>query len=290
MSVIPLFLHLLYPWLASWLSHPDRLWPSGHRIGTGGGAAAVLLLLWLNAGTPVAHAGPIRDRIAAFPNWQTKPPLAPAAGDLIYPTWFAGTWTLTSTLEEQIAPLAPEITTPGFEDNRQFLNEPINATVRFIADNTLERSRAALPLLSLPSRALTTTRIISDRAFNGLSLAKAYLGDRVARVWVDTRDPNRQITKFRDNRKLFSSVLGRASEQTDPEHLITTEMFDQFFQTADKPIKNQVEITTDYTHQPDGTITADQITAVYLMPPHPKAYLAGNRPVALYRYRLRLQK
>lgn len=246
-------------------------------------------LLWLQ-GVTAAYAGPIRDRMDTFPNWETKPTLSPSEGDLIYPTWFAGTWTLTSTLVEQLAPLAPDIMTPGFEDNRQFLNQPIQATVRFIADNTLERSRAALPLLSLPSRSLTTTRIISDRAFNGLNLARAYLGDRVSRVWVDTRDPNRQITKFRDNRKLFSSVLGRAVEQADMEQIATTEMFDQFFQTADKPIKNQVEITTQYTHQPDGTITADQITAVYLMSPHPKAYLAGDRPVALYRYALTLKK
>ncbi len=252
--------------------------------------AVGLLILHLTLGTPAVQAGPISDRIAAFPQWETKPPVSASTGDLLYPTWFAGTWTLTSTLIEQIAPLAPEITTPGFEDNRQFLNVPISAPVRFIADNTLERSRAALPFLSLPTRSLTTTRIISDRAFNGLSLAKAYLGDRVSRVWVDTRDPNRQITKFRDNRKLFSSVLGRAVEQADSDHLTTTEVFDQFFQTADKPIKNQVEITTAYAHQPNGTITADQITAVYLKSPHPRAYLAGDRPVALYRYALILKK
>jgi hypothetical protein len=249
-----------------------------------------LLILSLVLNVPAVHAGPIADRIAAFPNWETKPPIAAATGDLLYPTWFAGTWTLTSTLMEQIAPLAPEITTPGFEDNRQFLSVPISAPVRFIADNALARNRVALPFLSLPTRSLTSTRIISDRAFNGLSLAKAYLGDGVSRVWVDARDPNRQITKFRDNRKLFSSVLGRAVEQADSDHLTTTEVFDQFFQTADKPIKNQVEITTAYAHQPNGTITADQITAVYLKSPHPRAYLAGDRPVALYRYALILKK
>ncbi len=292
----------LFPWLFGRLSSFSR---SVQRVvGTGcssqrprrqvkGGYLLATVFLWLlllQGAASAVYAGPIRDRMDVFPNWETKPALSPSEGDLIYPTWFAGTWTLTSTLVEQLAPLAPDIMTPGFEDNRQFLNQPIQATVRFIADNTLERSRAALPLLSLPSRSLTTTRIISDRAFNGLSLAKAYLGDRVSRVWVDTRDPNRQITKFRDNRKLFSSVLGRAVEQADVEQLATTEMFDQFFQTPDKPIKNQVEITTQYVHQPNGTITADQITAVYLMPPHPKAYLAGERPVALYRYALTLTK
>ncbi len=253
-------------------------------------AVCFILFIGLFIGIGSATAGPIGDRIATFPHWNTKPPTTAVASDLIYPTWFAGTWTLTSTLVEQIAPLAPEITTPGFEDNRQRLNEPILAPVRFIGDNTRAHRRAWLPLLSLPTRSLTTTRIISDRAFNGLSLARAYLGDRVLRVWIDDSNPHRQITKFRDNRQLFSATLGRAVEQTDPDHFTTTEVFDQFFQTADKPIKNQVETTTAYTRQPNGTITANQITAVYLMPPHPKAYLAGDRPVALYRYNLVLKR
>jgi hypothetical protein len=254
----------------------------------------VVGLFVLGVGPQGAVAGPLGDRIDRFPDWQTKSPILAQpeslAGDLIYPNWFAGTWQLTSTLNEQFAPLAPDVVTPGFEGNRQFLNKPVTATVRFIADSTLARSRAPVPLLSLPTQSLTKTRIIADRAFNGLSLAKAYLGDQVFRVWIDTRDPNRQVTKFRDNRKLFSSVVGRAVEQGDAEHFTTTEVFDQFFQTATKPVKNQVETTTTYTRQPNGTITATQLTAVYLVPPHPKAYLAGDRPVALYRYQLALKK
>ncbi|MBD2021243.1 hypothetical protein H6F43_13760, partial [Leptolyngbya sp. FACHB-36] len=150
--------------------------------------------------------------------------------------------------------------------------------------------RSTLPLLSLPTKSLQKVEIISDRAFNGLNLAKTYLGDRVVRVWLDRRDSNRQITKFRDNRKLFSTVSGRAVEQPNTNHFITSEVFDQFFQAAEKPYKNQVETTSAYSLQPNGSITADQITAVYLTPPHSKAYLAGDRPVALYRYRLELKK
>lgn len=152
----------------------------------------------------------------------------------------------------------------------------------------LERGRTFLPLLSLPTRSLVNAQIVSDRAFNGLNLARAYLGDRVFRVWVDPRDSNRLITKFRDNRKLFSSAIGRTVEQLDADHFLATELFQQFFQIPEKPYKNQVEITTAYTHQPNNSITADQLTAVYLIPPHPKAFLASDRPVALYRYRLEL--
>lgn len=247
------------------------------------------ILVWL--GWPsFAAAGPLTDRIAAFPHWETKPPVQPYAGDLVYPDWFAGKWLLTSTLVDVVAPLAPEVTTPGFESNQRLLNEPVTCQVRFVVNNTLARNKAVLPLLSLPTQSLVKAQIVSDRAFNGLSLAKAYLGDRVSRVWVDSRQPDRLITKFLDNRKLFSMVTGQATEQPDADHFIASEVFQQFFQAPQKPFKNQVETTTAYTHTAQGDILADQITAVYLTPPHPKAYLAGNRPVTLYRYQLQFKK
>lgn len=249
---------------------------------------AILGTLLFGLSSPV-FAGVIADRIAIFPNWEMLPVVEPAAGNLVYPTWFAGTWNLTSTLTNMVAPLAPEVTTPGYEGNRRFLQKPVTCQVRFVVDNTIARRSVALPLLSLPTQSLVNAQIVSDRAFNGLNLARSYLGDRVYRVWVDARDNNRLITKFRDNRKLFASTTGRAIEQPDVDHFLTTEVFQQFFQSPEKPYQNRVEITTAYTHQPDGRITAEQITAVYLLPPHPKAYLAGDRPVALYRYLLELQ-
>jgi len=234
-----------------------------------------------------AAASPLSDRIAAFPQWTTKPPVTSATDELVYPDWMAGTWTLTSTLVDSVAPLAPEITTPGYEGNRQFLNQPVICTVRFLVENTLARSQAPIPLLSLPTRSLVKPEVISDRAFNGLNLARAYLGDRVFQVWVDRGNSSRLITKFRDNRKLFSTVAGQATEQPDPNHFLASEVFQQFFQSPERPYKNEVETTTAYTREADGNLTADQITAVYLSPPHPKAYLAADRPVALYRYRLK---
>lgn len=263
--------------------------PADNRFGLGALVTwlVVVVLVWL-FGAGSVWAGPLADRLAAYPQWTDKPAVQAPEGNLVYPNWFAGSWNLVSTLVDLQAPLAPEVVTPGFEGNRQFLNQPLTCEIRFVADNTLGRKRTAIPFLSLPTTSLVKTQIVSDRAFNGLSLAKAYLGDQVLRVWMDPRDPNRQITKFGDNRKLFSTVTGRAIEQLDAEHFLTTEVFQQFFQSPDKPVKNQVETTTAYTRQPNGTITADQITAVYLLPPHPRAYLAGDRPVALYRYQLEL--
>lgn len=250
-------------------------------------AFLAIVLIWVLGASPV-QAGALTERIATFPDWDSKPTVPSVQGDLVYPSWLAGSWSMTSTLVDMVAPLAPEVTTPGFEGNRQFLNQPVVCQVRFLPTNVIERNKSFLPLLSLPTQSLVNAQIVSDRAFNGLNLAKAYLGDRVFRVWVDPREPNRLITKFRDNRKLFSTATGRLVEQPDTNHFLTTELFQQFFQSPEKPYKNQVETTTAYTHQPDNTITADQFTAVYLQPPHPKAFLAGDRPVALYHYQLKL--
>lgn len=258
-----------FSWLNRWLVLPI-LWTT---------------LLWLLNSAPVS-AGALAERLAAFPQWNDKPPVEAAQGDLVYPSWLAGSWNMSSTLVEMVAPLAPDVMTPGFEGNRQFLNKPVQCQVRFVASSALGASGSPLPFLSLPTKSLVNAQIVSDRAFNGLNLSKAYLGDRVFRVWVDPRDSNRMITKFRDNRKLFSTTIGRAVEQPDAAHFIASEFFQQFFQLPEKPYKNQVETTTEYVLNPDGTVSADQMTAVYLNPPHPKAFLAGDRPVALYRYRL----
>jgi hypothetical protein len=109
---------------------------------------------------------------------------------LVYPDWFAGTWTMTSTLVDAIAPLAPDLVTPWFADNQTFLHKPIDAVVRFVPARVVGGKFLAKPLQVLQ-------KIVGDRAFNGLSLAKAYLGNGVVQsVKVDPKNPNRQITKI----------------------------------------------------------------------------------------------
>ncbi|MBD1855115.1 MULTISPECIES: DUF6816 family protein [Leptolyngbya] len=224
-------------------------------------------LIWLFTcfyTTPV-WAGALSDRVSAYPDWHNKPPVSQATGDLIYPDWIAGTWHVKSTLIDLVAPLAPKIVTPGFESNRQYVNQPIEFDVRFKPN---------------------PTQVIADRAFNGLNIARAYLGDRaVLSVKVDPNSPNKQITVLRDDRILTSTITGRAIETPDPKQFITSEIFQQVFRSTSQPYLNQVETTTAYQFV-DGKIGADQITAIYLSPQDPDYFNAGNTPVALYRYRL----
>lgn len=276
----------------------------------------LVLLLWADD----ARAGRLAERLAQFPHWESKAPVSAAEGDLVYPDWMEGTWNVTSTLVEQVAPLAPEVVTPGFESNRRYLNQPVSFLVRFHATNDplglspsatqtaiSDRVLRFIPLkipssppspLPRPGKSLT---VVADRAFNGLNIAQAYLGDRtIQSVKVDPSSPNRQITFLRTGRQLVSIVTGRASESPAPARFVATEVSNQVFRGTSQPYFNQVETTTAYQQvrpmeassnaSSSPQIEADQVTAVYLSPQDTDYFKALNRPVALYRYRLELQR
>lgn len=202
-----------------------------------------LVLLWLFC-SGTARASTLADRLAQFPDWQGKPTVQAAKGDLTYPDWFAGDWMVTTTLVDMVAPLAPDIVTPGFESNRQFLDQPITFPVRFV-----EADPQGIEWIIQPFMGMRSRPIVADRAFNGASLSKAYLGDRaVLAVKVDPNNPNRQITLLRDDRKLISTITARATEQPDANHFITTEIFQQEFLGTPQIYFNEVENTTAYTY------------------------------------------
>lgn len=260
-----------------------------------------LALLWLLC-SGSAQASSISDRLDAFPNWPGKPSLAAPRGDLYYPGWFLGEWQVVTRLTAMAAPLAPQLVTPGYESNQAYLEQPISFRARFIdramdqapvsAFQTLGRSRSGVNRPGQPPE------IIADRAFNGLNLANAYLGEGVVqRVMVDAKQPNRQITDLGDSRQLISTITARDSEAIGSDRFLTSEVFQQEFRGSAQLYLNEVETTTDYRHlmpldpsQP--TITADQVTAVYLSPQDPDYFktqaslLGPSRPVALYRYQL----
>jgi hypothetical protein len=242
--------------------------------------AALLAMLLVAGGAPAA-AETLGERVTAFPNWHHQPDLKAASGDLAYPDWLSGTWKLESTLVEMIAPLEPTIVTPGFESNREYLNEPVTIKVRFAPKTVAMANPTGIPVQAFQ------TVVVADRAFNGLNIAKAYMGPTAVKdVLVDPLDPNRQITLLKNNRQLLSIITARGVEQPDDGHFITAERFQQVFRGQASPYLNQVETTTSYERQADG-VTADQITAIYLSPQDPKYFEAGDEPVALYRYKLK---
>ncbi|MCC5635254.1 hypothetical protein LC593_05170 [Nostoc sp. CHAB 5844] len=244
-----------------------------------------LIVLFLLGWSGNAAAGELSEHLANFPQWEKLTSVQSASGDLAYQEWMAGTWKVTSTLVDLVAPLAPDVMTPGFESNRQQLNKPVSFIVRFIK----QPPPVKVGLKFIPQINNKSPILVADRAFNSLNLAKAYLGDQaVLSVKVDPDSPNRQITFLRGERQLVSIVTARATETISNNQFITAEVFQQLFKGGTLPYFNSVESTTAYHKLPTNNpkIDADQVTAVYLSPQDPDYFQAGSRPVALYRYRL----
>ena len=242
-----------------------------------------LVCLILLSSTTTAFAASLADRIEQFPQWNSKPSIKLAKGDLEYPEWMTGTWNVKSTLVEQVAPLAPDIVTPGFEDNQDYLNKEITFQVRF--------GKYDLTPQGFLSAFKTQPTVVADRAFNGQKIAEAYLGeDNVYRVKVDPDNPNQQITFLKGDRKLISKITKRAREIPATDRFIATEVTQQLFRSPERLYLNEVETTSSYRLLNSSHVDAEQVTAIYLSPQDPDYFTAGDRPVALYRYHLDLIK
>ena len=230
-------------------------------------------------------AASLTDRLEQFPIWTSKPPVKLAKGDLEYPEWMAGSWNVTSVLTEQFAPLAPDIVTPGFEDNQDYIDKAIAFPVRFGTEYyTPSKSLLSVFKTSKPA-------VVADRAFNGTQIAAAYLGeDNVYTVKVDPDNPNQQITFLKGDRKLISKITGRNSEIPTSDRFVSSEVTQQLFRSPERLYLNEVETTSSYKLVDSEHIGAEQITAIYLSPQDPDYFTAGDRPVALYHYHLDLTK
>jgi hypothetical protein len=243
----------------------------------------ILICLILFSFPSTAIAASLSDRLEQFPQWTNKPAVKLAKGDLEYPEWMAGTWNVTSTLTEQIAPLAPKIVTPGFEDNEKYLQQAIAFQVRFGTEYVTSPSGIFSAFQS------KQPVVVADRAFNGTKIAEAYLGaDNVYKVKIDPENPNQQITFLKGERKLISKITGRGREIPGDQQFIATEVTQQLFRSPERLYLNEVETTSSYRLLDSGVISAEQITAIYLSPQDPDYFTAGDRPVALYRYHLDL--
>ncbi len=228
-----------------------------------------------------ALAASLPQHIAEFPHWSLATDLL-REGDLTYPDWFAGEWTATSTLREQVAPLAPNVVTPGFEKNRVNINRPYSFQVRFGSS-----TNTVAPGITV--RASNSAVIKSDRTFNGEQIANAYLGANAVKSIKTIDKPQvTQITQLQNGTELRSTVSGYLSESIGVNGFATTEIDQQVFQGKTIYL-NTVETTTNYHLVDQHHIMAEQVTAIYLSPQDPDYFKALQRPVALYRYTLELK-
>jgi hypothetical protein len=261
------------------------------------GLIAISIWAWSCQGT---LAGVLSDRIDRYPNWDAPVRVERHEGELSYPKWFCGRWVATSTLLEQIAPLAPAVVTPGFESNRKYINKPIAFMVQFVPTDPAKIVKVSpLNLPRIKSKS-SEIQIVADRSFNGFNIAVAYLGQtNVKSVKIDPQNPTKQITQLTQNRQLETFVTGFDLETPNPNRFIATELSQQVFRTSATIYLNTVETTTSYLFSatPTPKIIATQISAIYLSPQDPDYFriftrsMTGkiqNQPVALYKYQLDL--
>jgi hypothetical protein len=235
---------------------------------------------WFHNISPVG-AGEIASRLAAFPRWSAPTNLM-TNGELIYPAWFAGEWQVTSVLKEQIAPLAPQIVTPGFDRNQTNIDRPYQFRVRFGSETT-----TVAPDILISNE--KSPQLVADRSFNGQQIAVAYLSEKaVGSIEVIKNPQLKQITKLASGTQLTSVMTGYQSEQSQ-QQFMATELNQQIFQGKTIYL-NTVETTTGYQLLAADQITARQVTAIYLSPQDPDYFRALQQPVAIYRYDLKLTK
>jgi hypothetical protein len=257
--------------------------------------SAILCFCMSGSFSGAAHAGPLQKRLEQFPDWRSPPILEPARGDLYYPDWMAGQWQVKSTLTDLAAPLAPALTSPGFEASRKLLQQTVTFPVQFGP----EQWRAAAPFSGLRSPfpvGVATPKnlgIVADRAYNGMSLAEATLGKkRLQSIKIDPRSPNRQVALFENGQSLTTEIGDRGVETPSEREFVSSELYLQTFRSAAQIYFNRVENTTAYRLDAldPSQVEADQVTAIYLSPQDPDYFKAKDRPVALYRYRLTLSR
>jgi hypothetical protein len=246
----------------------------------------LVLMLWEDlSAKAIAQAGALQTRLDRFPDWRSQPTLSAAQGDLHYPDWLAGEWDVTSSLVDAVAPLAPELVTPGFESNQRQLGRAVMFPVRFkrsIVEVT--RPQSPFPVGQVPPQG-----IVADRVYNGTSLTEALMGkDVLQSIQVDARSPNRQVARFRNGQELVTQISDRATETNTEFEFISSELYQQEFRSANRIYLNQVENTIGYrlVSADPPCIEANQVTAIYLSPQDPDYFKARQRPAALYRYRM----
>jgi hypothetical protein len=226
------------------------------------------------------------QRIAQYPHWEHQLSLPNPTGELIFPSWFEGKWDVSNILQEQVAPLAPEFQTPGFNSNKEYIGKNISFSVQFIPTILTPKNNNFVPTIINKKQV-----IIPDRAFNGLAIAQAYLGaENVKKVKININNSTEQITEFSEENKLISTVIGRQQETVSKDKFITSEITRQFFRRPNSIYLNLVETTTKYELINPNYIQGKQVTAIYLSPQDPDYFLAFDQPVALYYYTLDLHK
>ena len=197
----------------------------------------------------------LEQRFSNWPAWTLPAPLPRPRGrqDLIYPSWFDGTWEVRS---EQL----------DDQGHRRNGEEPLLHQARFRINQRGE--------------------LVGDRVFNARSVGDALLGAQLLSVEQDPDQVNRQLARLKGDLMLETTVIGRR-ESNPREHSVffSDELALQVLHGPAAPRISRIETLSRYERCDDG-ICAEQWQARY-SPPGEEITAA---PLHVSHYRLTLKR
>jgi hypothetical protein len=218
--------------------------------------------------------------------------------DIFYPSWFAGTWQVSSTTQDVQAPLGVALFGGNvtYQTAKQDVGNVLNYQCRFIT--SADSSRTISSSSSTGRGDISTMNVIADRDFNVRSIATVALGENSV-VDVSTATPNKfsclilapsSSSSPVGSPSLMSVdmlVLNRKQESMGPYHFDCSEVVREIVIPVDRqrqqqpsstsstlssaipllPLMKEIETTSLYTYLPDkDEIHCRQRSAAYLLP------------------------
>lgn len=216
-------------------------------------------------GTMLAYA---KAPVAPARSFVTRGYFTRETADVEYPSWFAGAWRTSSTLESVLAPAGPELFTPG--------------------RNGTEALRRARLDIGQPLRYESRWRpgaregtYVVDRAFNVATISAASMGSKAVQSCKES-GPDRVELVLRPDaagRVIYRAdldVIARHTEAPEPtkcfdcvETVRQTVLLvpgDDYKGPTRPPMVKEVETLCTYDRMPDGSIRGLQRTATFLVP------------------------
>ena len=169
----------------------------------------------------------LEQRFSNWPEWTLPAPLPRprARQDLIYPTWFDGTWEVQS---EQL----------DDQGQRQSGEEPLLHQARFRLDQRGD--------------------LVGDRIFNARSVGDALLGDQLLSIEQDPDQVNRQLARLKGDLMLETTVIGRRESNPSKNSVFfSDELALQVLHSPAAPRISRIETLTRY-ERCGPSICADQ--------------------------------
>ena len=202
----------------------------------------------------------LHQRLDAWPQWQLPAPLPRprAQQDLVYPSWFEGSWSVESI----------------DLDDHSTLRHP----ARFGATSS---SRGA---------------VVGDRSFNARAIGKAVLGEQLLGVEQAPDQVNRQLARLAQDRQLETTVIGRRESPLDQPSFLSDELVLQILHGPAAPRISRIETLSRYrlcdppsrtsTEGANNAICAEQWQARY----GPPGDTLSAQPLHVNHYALTLTK